>query len=149
MLQLHNPYKIIGIGVDSLHCIMVDIIIKINNWRNIFSMSDILRDYYVASEVFSIFLRIILVKLNYKDADNLGKYLDNTEEIYSILCDYFDLNVIAHRANTLRKNTKKGNAKNSDNHVGERAQVYLFSNYNLFISTCDNVEFCCGRYYSN
>jgi hypothetical protein len=78
MLQIYNPYKSIGVTVDNLQNIMVDIIIKINNWRNIFSMSDILRDYYLASEVYSIFLRIVLCKVNYKDAENMARYLDNT-----------------------------------------------------------------------
>lgn len=98
-------------------------------------MNDILRDYYLASEMFSLFLRMILVKVGYKDADNLTKNLQNTEEIFSILCDYFDLNVIAHRANMLKKNNNVGGA---DQPLSDQSQVYLFSNYNLFISTADN-----------
>lgn len=75
MFSYFNPYRDVGIGAGDIKCIFVEILVKVNNWRGIFCMADIMRDYYVASEVYSLFLRMILVKVNYKDAENLQKSL--------------------------------------------------------------------------
>ena len=57
-------------------------------------MGNILEDHYFAIEAFSIFLRMVLTKLKYPNANQMSIRLENTEEIYALLCDYFDLNVI-------------------------------------------------------
>lgn len=49
MLQKHNPFTSIDLNAGSLQKIFVEIILKIDSWRSIFSMNDIMRDYYTAS----------------------------------------------------------------------------------------------------
>lgn len=79
MLQKYNPFASIDLNATSLQRIFVEIVLKIDSWRSIFSMNDIMRDYYTASEAFAIFMRSILVKVGYENAENLQKKLNNCE----------------------------------------------------------------------
>lgn len=94
-----------------------------------------MKNYYISAEILGLFLRELLVKVGYEGAENCLNQLENISDIYSILLEFFDLNVM-----TKTKPIDKTN-KTSD--------LFMLPDYNLFIITCDQKEYCTGRYYDN
>ena len=82
-----------------------------------------MKNYHISAEVFGLFLRQLLVKVGYNGAKDCKTQLEKVNDVYAVLFEYFDLNVV-----TKSKEASK---------TSQGSQLYMFPDYNLFIATCD------------
>ena len=80
-----------------------------NEWRKIFSIYDILNNYFISVDVFSLLLEQLLTKLHYMEQKNRREALLNTGDVYAILSDYFDLSLIGKGSESVTLKKKKKN----------------------------------------
>lgn len=67
----------LGISNMDLKDLVIEIVLKMNEWRRTFPVAEIANSYYVASEVLGVFLRVILMSNGYEGAEDCSNSLNN------------------------------------------------------------------------
>lgn len=77
MFQSMTDFQHFHFNHQNFQKLIGEIFLKFNNLKAIFEMGNILQDHYFAVEAFSLFLRMVLTKLKYPNANQMKIRLEN------------------------------------------------------------------------